>query len=205
MDKLPQTAEDYLALPYTEWVRVDLDDGGFVAGVEEWPGCLADGETRTEALEELQNAKRAWVESALAFGDPVPLPLELEGYSGRILLRTPRSLHRDLAKRATREGVSLNQLCVSYLSRALGLTATTETETRGTIRAQESCAPAKPYAYSPTFSPFESKASEIRMDSHMRMLEEAQEHLRETGTDAKDRGTAGHEGPSKHKRSTPTG
>lgn len=142
MDKQPQTIEDFMALPYTEWVRADPDDGGFIAGVEEWSGCLADGETREEALTELQDAKRAWVASALEFGDPVPLPLELEGYNGRILVRTPRSLHRDLLRRAAREGVSLNQLCVSYLSRALGPTAPVEAVARDATRGQGSTRPA---------------------------------------------------------------
>lgn len=115
-----RTLEDYLALPYTEWVRPDTEEGGFYAGVEELPGCLADGETRAEALEELQEAKRSWLATALEFGDEIPLPLSLQDYSGKILVRAPKSLHRDLAHRAELEGVSLNQLCVSLLSRSLG-------------------------------------------------------------------------------------
>lgn len=120
--KEQRTLEDYLALPYTDWIRIDAEEGGFIAGVEELPGCLADGETRAEAIERLQDAKRAWIGAALEFGDPIPQPLALEGYSGRMLVRAPKSLHRDLAHRAALEGVSLNQVCVSYLSRALGLT-----------------------------------------------------------------------------------
>jgi antitoxin HicB len=117
-----RTLEEYLSLPYTEWVRPDTDEGGFYAGVEELPGCLADGETRAQALEALQDAKRSWLATALEFGDEIPLPLSLQDYSGKILVRAPKSLHRDLAHRAALEGVSLNQLCVSLLSRGLGLT-----------------------------------------------------------------------------------
>ena len=121
MNKQPPTLEEYLALPYTEWVRPDEEEGGFIAGVEELPGCYADGETRAEALEELQDAKRSWFQSALEFGDRIPRPLELEDYSGKILVRAPKSLHRDLAHRAALDGVSLNQLCVSLLSRGIGI------------------------------------------------------------------------------------
>jgi hypothetical protein len=40
-------------------------------------------------------------------------------HSGRLLLRMPRALHGELAQAAEREGVSLNRLIVSRLSRSL--------------------------------------------------------------------------------------
>lgn len=42
---------------------------------------------------------------------------ELEGYSGRLVLRLPRSLHRRLKEAAAVEGVSLNQYLLYKLSR----------------------------------------------------------------------------------------
>jgi hypothetical protein len=42
-----------------------------------------------------------------------------EEYSGRLLLRMPRALHGELARAAEREGVSLNRLIVTRLSRSL--------------------------------------------------------------------------------------
>jgi predicted HicB family RNase H-like nuclease len=47
----------------------------------------------------------------------LPSPRE---YSGKVNIRMPRSLHRDLVRRAEREGVSLNQLMVVLLARELG-------------------------------------------------------------------------------------
>ncbi len=41
----------------------------------------------------------------------------LEGYSGRLVLRIPRSLHRDLKEQAAAEGVSLNQYMLYKLSK----------------------------------------------------------------------------------------
>jgi len=41
-------------------------------------------------------------------------------YSGRLLLRMPRTLHAELAQAAEREGTSLNQLIVGLLSRSIG-------------------------------------------------------------------------------------
>lgn len=46
--------------------------------------------------------------------------IEEREYSGRIHLRMPRSLHRDLAHRAEQENVSLNQLIVTALARSVG-------------------------------------------------------------------------------------
>lgn len=42
---------------------------------------------------------------------------ELEEYSGRLVLRIPRSLHRSLKEAAEIEGVSLNQYMLYKLSR----------------------------------------------------------------------------------------
>ena len=42
---------------------------------------------------------------------------ELDGYSGRLVLRIPRSLHRALKDAAKVEGVSLNQYMLHKLSR----------------------------------------------------------------------------------------
>ena len=41
----------------------------------------------------------------------------LEGYSGRLVLRIPKSLHRTLKKEAEAEGVSLNQYMLYKLAR----------------------------------------------------------------------------------------
>lgn len=41
----------------------------------------------------------------------------LEGYSGRTVIRLPRSLHKRLAEAAAIEGISLNQYMIYKLSR----------------------------------------------------------------------------------------
>ena len=44
------------------------------------------------------------------------LKRELDGYSGRLVLRIPKSLHKLLKKEAEMEGVSLNQYMIYRLS-----------------------------------------------------------------------------------------
>jgi antitoxin HicB len=98
-------------------------DGYWVAEHPELPGCLADGATEQEALTSLELARELWLESRRATGLPVPDPGAEPQYSGRLLLRIAKSLHRELAQEAEAEGVSLN----SWIARILaGRTARKE-------------------------------------------------------------------------------
>lgn len=123
-----RSVEEYLALPYTIEVFRDDSDGevGYVARVVELPGCLTQAETFGELGEMIQDAMRAWIESALEDGQAVPEPQEFDEYSGKFVVRLPKSLHRRLSERASKEGVSLNAL----VSVALGQYAGMETETK---------------------------------------------------------------------------
>jgi antitoxin HicB len=62
----------YLRLRY----RIELtpEEDGWGATIPDLPGCVGGGDTITEALEMLEDAKRAWLTSALAHGDPIPEP-----------------------------------------------------------------------------------------------------------------------------------
>ena len=109
----------YLRLPYTFELRPN-DDGTWFAQVRELPGGMTEGDTEQEAVEMLKDAMRAWIEVALQRGIRIPEPRPQPAHSGRFVVRVPKSLHRDLARRAEEEGTSLNQLVVSVLSRAAG-------------------------------------------------------------------------------------
>lgn len=50
------------------------DGGGYLATVTELPGCMADGETRAEALERIEDAMVTWVFTAKEMGRKVPAP-----------------------------------------------------------------------------------------------------------------------------------
>jgi len=105
--------------PYTTAIRKVKDESGeyYVAQVLEFDGCHAHGESPEEALRELQNAVRLWIEAKLARGWEIPEPITDDRYSGRFVVRTPKSLHRRLVQQAKLEGVSLNQLVLYKLSR----------------------------------------------------------------------------------------
>ena len=50
------------------------EDGGYIADVPDLRYCSAFGSTPDEALREVQIAKQAWIEAAMASGKPVPEP-----------------------------------------------------------------------------------------------------------------------------------
>ena len=95
----------------------DKDEGGFVASFPDLPGCITCGDTIDVAVANALDAKRAWLEAAIEDGVEIHEPDSLEEYSGQFKLRIPRSLHRSLAERSKREGISMNQYCVYLLSR----------------------------------------------------------------------------------------
>jgi predicted RNase H-like HicB family nuclease len=112
-----KTIEEYLALNYRATVQQD-EDGDYIVRVDDLPGCVTHGSTPDEAFKNLEEAKRAWMESRIAVGLEIPEPRDVEEYSGRVLLRMPKFLHRRLAVQARDEGTSLNQYLVSLLSDA---------------------------------------------------------------------------------------
>ena len=50
----------------------DLEDGGWVAEVPSLPGCVSDGDTKDEALLNVQDAIQAWIDAATETGVSVP-------------------------------------------------------------------------------------------------------------------------------------
>jgi len=88
-----------------------------VAQIKGLPGCLTQGETLDETIANIHEGRELWIETAYEAGDEIPLPSNDDTYSGKLLLRMPKSLHRRLAEAADRENVSLNHYLVSVLSR----------------------------------------------------------------------------------------
>ena len=95
------------------------EDDAYIAVAPDLPGCSAFGDSKTEALAELEHAIEAWIEAARAAGNLVPEPSAFSGdlYSGKLVVRMPKSLHRDLANCASIQGVSLNQYIVFLLGK----------------------------------------------------------------------------------------
>ena len=111
----------YLQLEYP--FRVEQDpEGGFVAFIPELPGCYSSGNTKQEAVSRLKESKGAWLESYYAVHHKAPEPDTPDVFSGRILLRLPKYLHKRLHEAARDEGVSVNQYLVALLAEGVSRT-----------------------------------------------------------------------------------
>jgi predicted RNase H-like HicB family nuclease len=96
-------------------------DGGYYAEILEFPGCRAEGDTPSETYENLDRAAESWIEACFEADQEIPEPFNNLGFSGRIALRLPRSIHRQAARMAERDGVSLNQFLVSAVASRIGI------------------------------------------------------------------------------------
>ena len=97
--------EQVARLPYTvELEYGETPDEGVLAYLAEWPDVFAAGRTRHEAVAGLKDALRAVVDYRVARGLDIPRPMT--EYGGRVVVEMPKGLHRDIQRRAEREGVS---------------------------------------------------------------------------------------------------
>ncbi len=111
--------KDYMDLPYNYIIQQINDESGkyYYARVLELDGCQSDGDTFDEAYENLREAMQGYIETKLANGLDIPIPQSAQDYSGKFVVRIPKSLHQSLAIEAEKEGVSLNQYALYKLSK----------------------------------------------------------------------------------------
>ena len=111
--------QEYMRLPYNYIIQPINDESGsyFYAKVLELDGCQSTGETFEEAYKNLREAMEGWIEAKLEGGFEVPNPVGYEDFSGKFVVRIPKSLHYKLAIEANQEGVSLNQYALYKLSK----------------------------------------------------------------------------------------
>jgi antitoxin HicB len=92
----------------------------------EFPGCIATGDTPAETFSALEDVACSWLEAALEHNQPIPEPVENTAFSGRLVLRLPKSLHKKAALYAERDGVSLNQFIIMSVAEHVGTCASSQ-------------------------------------------------------------------------------
>lgn len=114
-----KSIKDYMNLPYNYIIQPISDESGYYyyAKVLELDGCQSTGETLEEVYQNIKDAMRGWIETKLEGGFEIPLPLGYDDFSGKFVIRIPKSLHYKLTVEAKKEGVSLNQYALYKLSK----------------------------------------------------------------------------------------
>jgi predicted HicB family RNase H-like nuclease len=82
---------------------------------------VSQGNTVEEAYANLECADESWIEACQSRGQEIPEPSSSLGFSGKIALRLPRSIHKQAAKMAERDRSSLNTYIVSAVSAKVGV------------------------------------------------------------------------------------
>ena len=101
----PPKAEQYLySIGWSE------ADKAFIARVAEFPSLAAHGETQEEAMREIRDVVEFVLSDLKESNEPIPEPFGKRSFSGRLVLRMPEYMHRQLALEAMQQGISLNQL-----------------------------------------------------------------------------------------------
>ena len=92
----------------------DEDGGGYLIEFLDFPGCIADGATPEEAINEGRDALLSYTRTLEELGRKVPM--QGDAFAGQWRQRVPKSLHAALVRRAANEGVSLNMLVTTMLA-----------------------------------------------------------------------------------------
>jgi predicted HicB family RNase H-like nuclease len=105
---------------YSAVVAWSSEDDEYVATSPEWPDLSWLASSEPEAIRGLRRVIRESITALEREGSRIPAPHLQPVYSGQLRLRMPRSLHQAMAAPADQEGVSLNTLALTYLSRGVG-------------------------------------------------------------------------------------
>ena len=60
---------------YCVVLKYSQDDKSYIVSVPDLPGCMADGQTPSEAYENVKIVMREWIETALTAGRTIPEPV----------------------------------------------------------------------------------------------------------------------------------
>ena len=110
--------KEYMELPYTRLVQEMNDESGhyFYGRILELDGCQSTSDTLEGLYKSLNEAMAGYFEVKLENNLPIPIPETSSNYSGKFVVRLPKSLHQRLVIEAEKEGVSLNQLVLYKLA-----------------------------------------------------------------------------------------
>jgi len=109
----------FKSLRYKMVVDYSTDESIYLISFPDLPGCLMHGEDLNEAINKAFVVKDEWIETAFEKGWAIPEPSMPLETTGRLTLRIPKSMQKKVIDRADEEGVSQNQLIVTFIAEGL--------------------------------------------------------------------------------------
>jgi predicted RNase H-like HicB family nuclease len=104
-------------LGYEIKIIPDKESGYFAIRFPDFPGVITGGYSLEEAISNAQDALDLTID--MMKKNKIPLPKPKTRFSGQFNVRVPKDLHRELARKADEEGVSLNALVTYLLSQSI--------------------------------------------------------------------------------------
>ena len=97
----PYTTKYYEANDHTFWIA----ESSFLKG------CVGQGKTLEEAISQLDENEKEWLETAEALNIPIPelVPMQMPTHSGKFTVRLSPSTHAEAVALAKSQGISLTQ------------------------------------------------------------------------------------------------
>ncbi|MSQ99396.1 MAG: toxin-antitoxin system HicB family antitoxin [Xanthomonadales bacterium] len=101
---------------YTCRVTWSAEDQEYIGLCAEFPSLSWLEHDPEKALAGIRKLVKATTGDLASNKEPVPEPISLRSFSGKVLVRVPPETHRMLAIQAAESGVSLNHLIASKLA-----------------------------------------------------------------------------------------
>ncbi|HBG48758.1 MAG TPA: toxin-antitoxin system HicB family antitoxin [Cyanobacteria bacterium UBA9971] len=118
MNKKDKDKNYYLNLNW-EFEFEKAPEGGFYARVKELP-CHSYGISLEEAAKNIKEAFEDYIETSIEENLPINEPFSDENISGKLNIRTKKSIHLKLLKKAKEENVSVSHLINDAITKMYG-------------------------------------------------------------------------------------
>ena len=101
---------------YSYRIMWSEEDQAFIALCAEFPSLSWLGDTQDKAFKGIQKLVAEVLDDLMQQNEVVPEPLSIKSFSGKLMLRIPPELHRELMLRAMEQHVSLNRYITTKLA-----------------------------------------------------------------------------------------
>ena len=83
----------------TQITEIVVEDGGeYLVEIPLLKGCMSDGETIAESLVNIGWVKAEWLNYMLVNNLLIPEPADISKYSGKFVLKIPKTLHKTISE-----------------------------------------------------------------------------------------------------------